>query len=437
MPRACILTYGCQMNLHDSEIVAGQLAVLGYDMTPDPAVADAVFVNTCTVRESAKSRGLSRLRSLSGLKRKNPKMFLAVMGCVASEEKEALRRSMPFLDAVIPTDRVTQIAKYLNAESADFGAFLNADTPKLRFSSFKAWVTIMTGCNMDCTYCIVPMTRGRERSRPLKDVLAEVERLAASGYREITFLGQTVNNYGEELGDPRATFLNLLIETDRRFPAGRVRFLSPHPAKITPELIDAWPRMTSLCEHLHLPVQSGSDRVLRRMKRFYRRDDVARKVDALRRAVPGIAITTDLIVGFPGETEEDFRETLSLCETVQFDDAYMYIYSPRADTAAVKLDGAVPYDVARERHTRLVEAQMAHTRRSLAGCVGRTAEVLIESAALRRARKTPEVFGKTRQFRDVILDASAGSIGAVVTARIDSVRGKTLRASAVAPVPAR
>ncbi|MBI4179831.1 tRNA (N6-isopentenyl adenosine(37)-C2)-methylthiotransferase MiaB [bacterium] len=423
------------MNLHDSEIVAGQLARLGYELVDAPDSADAVFVNTCTVREHAKLRGLARLRELSGLKRRRPEVFVAAMGCVASEERTRLFETLPFLDAVIPTDQVTQVSRFLSEQRADFGPSeaLTAETPRLRFSSFKACVTIITGCNMDCTYCIVPRTRGREKSRPLPDVLREVDSLVLAGYREILFLGQTVNAYGDDLGPMPADswFTELLRETDRRFSGGRVRFLSPHPGKLTDDLISAWPDLGSLCEHIHLPVQSGSDRILRRMKRFYTRESFLRKVGALRRAMPDIAITTDVIVGFPGETEEDFRQTLSLCEEVGFDAAYMYLYSPRSGTAATRLkDPSPPHDVAVDRHASLAEVQSAHTRASLARQVGRVVEVLFEGPA-----REGGLFGKSRAFHTVVADLPLTEVGRVVPVRVERVAGTSLRASIPSAVP--
>ena len=423
MSRACIITFGCQMNVHDSEIVAGRLSQLGYEMVDDPEGADAVFVNTCTVREHAKFRGLARLTELAALKRRKPSLFLAAMGCVASEERERLFEKMPFLDAVIPTDQVTQVSKFMSEQNADFGNVLTADTPRLRFSSFMAFVTIITGCNMDCTYCIVPKTRGRERSRPLSDILREVAALADLGYREIMFLGQTVNAYGDDLGGPPSTFTRLLEETDKLFPSGRVRFLSPHPKRVSADFIEAWPRMGSLCEHIHLPVQSGSDRMLRRMKRLYTRGEYERTVDALRKSVPGVAVTTDLIVGFPGETEQDFQETLSLCDSLQFDSAYMYIYSPRSDTAATRLkDPAPPHGVSVDRHRRLAETADRHARASLDRLIGREVEVLFES----KARESSGLYGKTRTFHSVISDLPESFIGKTVPVQIVARRGKAL-----------
>lgn len=431
MPRACIITYGCQMNLHDSEIVAGQLSKMGYRMVDDPLTADAVFVNTCTVREHAKSKGLARLQSLLHLKRRRPDVFVAAMGCVASEERDRLLETLPFLDAVIPTDQVTQIAKFMSEQQADFSDALTADTPRLRFSSFKAYVTIITGCNMDCTYCIVPATRGRERSRPIEDVLREVSGLVGQGYREIMFLGQTVNAYGDDLADPDSTFTELLRGADRIFPGGRVRFLSAHPQKISDDLIAAWPSLGSLCESIHLPVQSGSDRILRRMKRLYTRRDYERKVEALRKNVPGLTVTTDLIVGFPGETAADFEETRSLCESVQFDSAYVYIYSPRSGTAATRLKDEIPSrQVALERLSRLVELKDRHARQSLHRQIGRRADVLFESPA----RETPgALWGKSRTAHDVVVDLPASYVGKVVSVQVEAVEGMSLRG---APIPA-
>lgn len=425
------------MNLHDSEIAAGQLERLGYELVEDESIADAVFVNTCTVREHAKSKGLARIASLRSLKRRRPDVFVAAMGCIASEERGRLLEKLPFLDAVIPTDQVTQVAKFLSDQKSDFqgqaggGDFITADTPRLRFSSFKACVTIITGCNMDCTYCIVPQTRGRERSRPLEDVLREVSALVGQGYREILFLGQTVNAYGDDLVGSGSTFVELLRQTDRIFPNGRVRFLSPHPKKITEDLIEAWPSLGSLCGHIHLPVQSGSDRILRRMKRLYTRGEYERKVEFLRNRVPGISVTTDVIVGFPGETEEDFQETLALCESVQFDSAYLYIYSPRSNTAATRLkDGMPAREIALDRHARIVELQERHSRQSLERQVGLRVDVLFESKA---REAVGALWGKSRSFHDVISDLPPSFIGKVVPIRLDSIVGRTLRGSPAEP----
>jgi len=275
---------------------------------------------------------------------------------------------------------------------------------------------------MDCTYCIVPATRGRERSRTLPDVLQEVANLAAQGYREIMFLGQTVNAYGEDLRDGASTFVELIRRTDRIFPRGRVRFLSAHPKKMSDDLIDAWPDIPSLCDHIHLPVQSGSDHVLRRMKRLYSSADFLRTVERLRRRMPGIAITTDFIVGFPGETEEDFQETLNLCESIRFDSAYMYLYSRRGGTAATRLAGEITRAESLDRHNRLVELQMRHTDGSLARQVGQTVQVLFEM----RAREGG-LFGKSGRFHDVIIDLPDAFIGSVVPVRIERVVRRTLR----------
>lgn len=428
MAKACILTYGCQMNVHDSEVVAGQLRELGYEMVEDVEQADAVFVNTCSVREHAKSRALARISTLTSLKQRRPGVFLAAVGCVATEEGENLRRRIPLLDAIIPTDQITNIARFLPEHDSDFagispvspGLALSADTPHLRFSSSRAYVAVATGCNLACTYCIVPRTRGPEKSRALEDVMREVSDLVSRGYREITFLGQVVNAYGGTA--PGDSFVEILRRTDRIFPNGRIRFFSAHPLKMTDELISEWPHLSCLCNHVHLPVQSGSDKILRMMNRLYTRDEYLRKVEALRRSVPGIAITTDIIVGFPGETDADYRATLSLCEQVRFDAAFMFIYSPRSGTPAARLrETTPPREKSVERLDELMELQALHVNETLRRQIGRTLEVLMETSS-----KDGGILGKSREFYDVVVDLPPQDVGKVMRVKIESLAGKTL-----------
>src|SRR5216117_1187493 len=344
MPRIYIETYGCQMNVADSELMFGVLGREGYVRTDDPAEADVLLVNTCAVRDHAEQRVLSRLGELKQYKRRGD--VLGVVGCMAQRLGERLLARVPQVDLVIGPDGYRGLPELIararggeRAAEVEFKSWEHyEDVPPVRATPVSAFVTVQRGCDYRCTFCIVPMTRGPERSRKLGDVVREVERLAAGGTTEVTLLGQTVNSYADDEHD----FADLLRAVGAVPGLRRLRFTSPYPTDFTDRVLTAMAQTPVVCEHVHLPVQSGSSRVLKRMLRRYDRARYLDVVAALRRAVPGIALTTDIIVGFPGETEADFRETVSLVEEVGYDDAYTFKYSPRDGTPATRMPQAVP-----------------------------------------------------------------------------------------------
>src|SRR5437667_9364567 len=394
MRRVYIETYGCQMNVSDSELMFGVLGRDGYVRTDDPAVADVLLINTCAVRDHAEQRVLGRMGELKRYKR--PGDVMGVVGCMAQRLGPKLLASVPQVDLVIGPDGYRALPELIarardgqRAAEVEFKQWEHyEDVPPVRDNPISAFVTVQRGCDYRCTFCIVPMTRGPERSRKLADVVGEVARLAHGGTSEVTLLGQTVNSYHDGEHD----FADLLRAVGAVDGIRRVRFTSPYPTDFTDGVVAAMAETPAVCEHVHLPVQSGSSRVLKRMLRRYDRDRYFEVVAALRGAVPGMALTTDIIVGFPGETDADFQETLSLVELVGFDDAYTFKYSPREGTPATRIKDAVPDAVAGERLERLVGAVRAHARRRNVALVGSTHEVLVEG----RAKRGELTQGRTR-----------------------------------------
>lgn len=385
MPRIYIETYGCQMNVSDSELMLGVLGREGYVRTDDPAAADVMLVNTCAVRDHAEQRVLGRMGELK--RHKRPGGVLGVVGCMAQRLGPKLLERVPQVDLVIGPDGYRSLPELIararqgeRAADTEFRSWEHyEDVPPARPDAVSAFVTVQRGCDYRCTFCVVPMTRGPERSRTLADVVREVADLAARGTTEVTLLGQTVNSYHDGEHD----FADLVRAVGAVPGLRRVRFTSPYPTDFTDRVLAAMAETPAVCEHVHLPAQSGSSRTLKRMLRRYNRERYLEVVAALRRAVPGIAITTDLIVGFPGETEADFQETVSLVEEVEFDDAYTFKYSLREGTPAVKLKDRVPDEVAGERLERLIAAVRRVARRKNIGLVGTTHEVLVEGTAKR------------------------------------------------------
>ncbi len=385
MPRIYIETYGCQMNVSDSELVNGVLGREGYVRTDDPAVADVLLVNTCAVRDHAEQRVLSRMGELKRYKR--PGGVLGVVGCMAQRLGPRLLEQVPQVDLVVGPDGYRGlpelIARARAGERAADVAFRSwehyEDVPPVRDTAVSAFVTVQRGCDYRCTFCIVPMTRGPERSRNLSDVVREVQGLAARGTTEVTLLGQTVNSYHDGEHD----FADLLRAVGAVPGIRRLRFTSPYPTDFTDRVLAALAETRAVCEHVHLPAQSGSSRVLKRMLRRYDRGRYLEVVAGLRGAVSGIALTTDIIVGFPGESEEDFLETISLVEEVGFDDAFTFKYSPREGTPATRITNPVPDEAAGERLERLIAAVRRIARRKNVGLVGTTHEVLVEGKAKR------------------------------------------------------
>ena len=338
----CVTTFGCQMNARDSEKLVGILEQIGYIEELEEEKADFVIYNTCTVRENANQRVYGRLGQLGRIKKKNPHMMIALCGCMMQEPEvvEKLKKSYRFIDLILDiwkdTDRIVE------------------ELPSKRTYSFKSGVNIMFGCNNFCSYCIVPYVRGRERSRDPRAIIREIERLVADGVSEVMLLGQNVNSYGKTLENP-ITFARLLKEIEKIGGLKRIRFMTSHPKDLSDELIEVMGQSEKICKHLHLPVQSGSTRILEKMNRRYTKEHYLELAEKIRRAVPDISLTTDIIVGFPGETEEDFLETLDVVRKVQYDSAFTFIYSKRTGTRAAVMEDQVPEDVVKDRFDRLLK----------------------------------------------------------------------------------
>ena len=384
--RAFIGVYGCQMNFSDAERMEGQLATLGYERTEDMARADLILLNTCCVRETAEDKVYGKIGEIKHIKRANPALIFGITGCMAQKEGEALIRRAPHIDFVLGTNKVHELkATVRRLESARRGpvvdvllgdAPLPENVPIERTGRLSAWVPIMYGCNNFCTYCIVPYVRGREHSRRPEDVVHEVEEAAAQGFKEITLLGQNVNSYGKD--HKLASFAELLLMVDAVKGVERVRYMTSHPKDLSDAVIDAVRQGRHICPHFHLPVQHGSDRILRAMNRVYRKDAYRSLVERIRAAVPDASLTTDLIVGFPGETEEDFGELLDFLREIRYDAAYTFLYSKRSGTPAATMEAQVEDSVKKERLHRLMEVQNEISLEKNAALKGTVQEVLAE-----------------------------------------------------------
>jgi tRNA-2-methylthio-N6-dimethylallyladenosine synthase len=435
-----LTTFGCQMNDHDSERMKGLLESHGWSEADVRDDADLILFNTCTIRGSADERFLGNLGDAKRVKRERPDAIVAVGGCWAQSQKAAVFRDFPFVDIAFGPGEVSRLGELVARERIEaVGAFsfdgaFSGSLPAKRERPHQAWVQISVGCNCVCAYCIVPSVRGRDRSRPLRDVVAEVGALAASGVVEVTLLGQNVNSYGRDLPrEERATFAELLRAVAAVPGVARVRYTSPHPKDMKADVVAAMAECPEVCEHLHLPAQSGSTRVLKAMRRTYSRERYLELVTRLRGAIPDLSLTTDLIVGFPGETEEDFAETLSLVEEVRYDGAYTFLYSPRPGTeAAERLPDDVAPDVKRERIARLVETVQRVAAERAGRFVGTEREVLVEGPS----RTDPSrLRGRLRQNITVNFTGDAAP-GALATVRIDGATSTTL-AGVQAGAPAR
>jgi len=423
MPRIYIETYGCQMNVSDSELMLGVLAQEGYVRTDDPAIADVMLVNTCAVRDHAEQRVLGRMGELK--RHKRPGDVLGVVGCMAQRLGPTLLERVPQVDLVIGPDGYRGLpALIARAQAGERTAEVEfkswehyEDVPPVRGDRTSAFVTVQRGCDYRCTFCVVPMTRGAERSRMLADVVREVEGLAAQGTTEVTLLGQTVNSYTDGTHD----FADLLRAVGAVAAVRRLRFTSPYPTDFSDRVLAAMAETRAVCEHVHLPVQSGSSRVLKRMLRRYSRERYLEVVAALRAAVPGVALSTDIIVGFPGETEADFQETCSLVEQVGFDDAYTFKFSPRDGTPALKLTDTIPDDVAGERLERLIATVRGVARRKNVALVGTTHELLVEG----RAKRGDLLQGRTRTNKVCLVAGPDEWIGTYRQVRFTGTTGST------------
>ncbi len=426
MRRVYIETYGCQMNVSDSELMFGVLGREGYVRTDDPGEADVLLVNTCAVRDHAEQRVLGRIGELKRYKR--PGDVMGVVGCMAQRLGPKLLARVPQVDLVIGPDGYRALPELIarardgeRAAEVTFKAWEHyEDVPPARDNPTSAYVTVQRGCDYRCTFCVVPMTRGPERSRKLADVVGEVARLAGAGTTEVTLLGQTVNSYHDGEHD----FADLLRAVGAVDGIRRLRFTSPYPTDFTPRVLAAMAETPAVCEHVHLPVQSGSSRTLKRMLRRYDRDRYLEVVAALRAAIPGIALSTDIIVGFPGETEADFQETLSLVEAVAFDDAYTFKYSVRDGTPAVKIKDHVPEQTKTERIGRLIEVVRRVAKRKNVELVGSAHEVLVEGPA----KRGDLLQARTRTNKIALLEGPLDWMGTYRRVRFTGTTGSTFTA---------
>ena len=429
--RIYIETYGCQMNVADSELMFGVLGREGYVRADDPAGADVVLVNTCAVRDNAEQRVIGRMGELQ--RHKHRGSVLGVVGCMAQRLGPALLARVPKVDLVVGPDAYRNLPALIGLAQAgqrvsdtEFRSWEHyEDVPAVRDSGPTAFVTVQRGCDYRCTFCIVPHTRGPERSRRLADVVREVETLAEQGTSEVTLLGQTVNSYHDGAHD----FADLLRAVGAVAGVRRLRFTSPYPTDFTPAVVEAMADTAAVCEHVHLPVQSGSNAVLRRMLRRYTRERYLEVVGLLRDRVPGITFSTDIIVGFPGETEAQFEETLALVLEADFDDAYTFKYSVREGTPAVRLRDHVPDDVAADRLDRLIEAVRGNARRKNAARVGQVHETLVE----RPAKRGDYMLGRTRGNHLVLLALPPDTVGEYHPVRLTGTTGSTFTGTVVAP----
>jgi tRNA-2-methylthio-N6-dimethylallyladenosine synthase len=423
-----LTTFGCQMNEHDSERMKGMLESLGYSEAPTREAADLILFNTCSIREKADDRFVAHLQEARALKRRDPERTIGVGGCWAQSMKEQVFRQFPFVDVAFGPGQVHKLAEFLTADSITAQGYFEFEgftghLPAKRAREFQAWLQISVGCRCRCSYCIVPSTRGTEVSRSLEELVTEAERLVAEGVREITLLGQNVNSYGRDLRPERTTFSQLLYELDAIDGLDRLRYTSPHPKDMREDVIRAHAELESVCEHIHLPLQSGSSTILKAMRRTYNRDRYMDRVALIREHVPDCALTTDIIVGFPGETEADFRETLEVCEEVGYDGAFTFIYSPRRGTeAAAMTDRFVPHDLAVERMERLVEVVQRRARERAQRFVGRTLDVLVEGESRTDASR---LRGRTTHNKVVNFDGLALT-GQIVPVEITGATSQTL-----------
>jgi tRNA-2-methylthio-N6-dimethylallyladenosine synthase len=423
-----VTTFGCQMNEHDSERMKGMLESLGYTEVADRGDADLILFNTCSIREKADDRFVAHLHEAKALKRRDPERVIGVGGCWAQSVKEQVFELFPFVDVAFGPGQVHKLAEFLTTDSITAQGFFEFEgftghLPAKRAREFQAWMQISVGCNCRCSYCIVPSTRGREVSRPLNELVAEANRVVADGAREITLLGQNVNSYGRDLRPTRASFSELLHALDAIEGLDRIRYTSPHPKDMREDVILAHANLASVCEHIHLPLQSGSSRILKAMRRTYDRGRYMDRVALIREHVPDCALTTDIIVGFPGETEADFEETLEVAEEVGYDGAFTFIYSPRRGTEAANFtDEFIPHGVAVERMERLVEVVQRRARERAQRFVGRTLDVLVEGTSRTDASR---VRGRTRHNKVVNFDGLA-SPGEIVPVQITGATSQTL-----------
>jgi len=421
--RFYIETFGCQMNVHDSEKISGVLSREGYSPAGAPGDSDLIIFNTCSIRQKAEQKFFSELGRIRKLKKKNPNLMIGVAGCIAQQQGKKIFRRAPYVDFVFGPQNIHLLGELITTAAASVATednpdVANADLPVTRGAGGKAWVTIMYGCNNICSYCIVPYTRGRERSRPSENILREIKELAARGCKEVTLLGQNVNSYRSDRDFPE-----LLEEIDALGGVQRIRFVTSHPRDLSERLISAVQRLDKVCEHMHLPLQSGSSRILGLMNRGYSCEDYLSKIRMLRHSVPGIAITTDIITGFPGETEDDHTKTVEALKEVEFDGIFAFKYSPRGETKAAAMEGQVADEVKSRRMGEILDVQDSITLKINKKLETSLQQVLVEgpSGTDRKMRS-----GRTRSNKIVNFKGQNSSVGQTVTVRIIRARKHSL-----------
>ena len=440
MPSVYLKTYGCQMNERDSEQVLRQLQDRGYRTAASEKEADVILLNTCSVRDLAEQKALRKMGNLRALRKKNPGVVLGFLGCMAQRRGQSLEKEIAGLDLVVGTQKFHRVPELVEeARQARLGGrpgfFADVAEEEGSESTIRehvltprqvtAFVSVMQGCDMHCSFCIVPTTRGQERSRPIAEIVDEVRGLVGQGIREVTLLGQIVNLYGRRMSmrEGKSAFVQLLEELNQVEGLDRIRFTSPHPRGMKPDLIGCYGRLEKLCEHLHLPVQSGSDRILKRMGRGYTADQYRRIVDQVRQTCPEVGLTTDVIVGYPGETEADFESTRKLMEEVDFDNGFIFRYSPREGTRATRETGTpVPEKVKEERNQELLALLTRRAEAKAQGRLGSLVEILVEGPS---KTKKSRLTGRSRQNRPVVFEGGERHWGQLLTVRITESTGFT------------
>lgn len=432
-PKVYAETWGCQMNEHDTENLLGMIDLMGYEMTEVASEADLIIFNTCAVRENAELKVYGNLHRLKRLKDKKENLVIAVCGCMAQQSHvvEEIKKTYPFVSLVFGTHNIYKFPEMLynylqkqenNYDVWDIDGRVVEGLPVIRKYKIKSFVNIMYGCNNFCTYCIVPYTRGRERSRLPMDIIQEVEELVKNGVKEITLLGQNVNSYGQTLENP-VEFHELLEMINQVEGLERIRFMTSHPKDISEQLLETMSKLDKVCEYLHLPIQSGSTKVLREMNRHYTKEDYIKIIETAKKYMPEIGLTTDIMVGFPGETEEDLDETIDVVKTVQYDLAFTYLYSRRKGTSADKRENQIPEDIKKERFDRLLESVNQAAEAQSQRYLGQTVEVLVEG----KSRKNEHVLtGRNRQNKTVNFVGDESLIGQLVKLKIIDTKSFSL-----------
>jgi tRNA-2-methylthio-N6-dimethylallyladenosine synthase len=431
-----VTTFGCQMNVHDSERMQGMLESLGYEEAESRDDADLILFNTCSIRESADNRFIAHLGEAKRLKSEDPERLVGVGGCWAQSVKDEVFQRFPFVDVAFGPGQIHKLAEFLNSDSLSAQGYFEFEDfsghlPTRRVREFQGWLQVSQGCNCKCAYCIVPATRGREVSRDPLELLTEAEALAADGVREVTLLGQNVNSYGRDLPSAsRIGFAELLARVDAVEGIDRIRYTSPHPKDMKEDVIRAHAELAAVCEHIHLPLQSGSSAVLKKMRRTYDRRRYMDRVSLIREHVPDCAITTDIIVGFPGETEADFEQTLEVVDEVGYDSAFTFIFSPRRETEAAEFGEQIPHPVKVERMERLVALVQRRATEQAQRFIGREMEVLVEGTS--RTDET-RLRGRTRHNKAVNFEGDA-SPGEFVSVEINEATSQSLRGVTAQPL---